>query len=113
MAKLSKYKFGGVLRKKMVGGQEVARGDQSSSMVRKAMASKGISDDDGDEVDGASAKMRLDRPGRKRGGAVQCKADGGELAADHKEDRDKPREVQKSNSNDPVLKGLTIAIEGT
>lgn len=79
MAKPMKYKFGGVLRKKMIGGQEVARGDQSSSMVRKALASKGISDNDGDEVDGASAKMRLDRPGRKRGGAVSCKADGGPI----------------------------------
>ena len=95
MAKKMKYKFGGVLRKKSIGGQDIARGDQSSSMVRKAMASKGISDD-GDEVEGGAPKMRLDRPGRKRGGAVSCKADGGKISADRKEDQDNEREERKS-----------------
>lgn len=70
MAKPSKLKsrFGGPLRTKNIVGAEVKRGDQDSSMVRKAMASQGI--DDMGAVEGSAPMPRFDK--RARGGRTNC-----------------------------------------
>ncbi len=81
-----KSRFGAAPRSKSVGGTDVKRQDQSSSMVSKAMSAKGIGGEL-DEIEGGAPAGRLDRPTRKSGGRA-CRAIGGKVDPDMDGDDD-------------------------
>lgn len=116
MAKLSscKFKFGGMPRTKMVAGAPVKRGDQSSTMVRKALASKGAmpsnNDADGGEVTGSAPKMRLDRPMRASGGRIK-RADGGGVQ-DYLKDRASDKRASRNfNAGAAGITGVATILD--
>lgn len=111
MGRIRKF-GGGVKDSKGSYAQGVRLGNAKSAKWAPRKDGGRCVDDDGDDIEGGVSKQRLDRPGRKHGGSVKKRADGGWVGEGDsgKALKEKSAAADRQSTSDAVKSAVPLGI---